>query len=200
MGEVRVGGCFVCFCSRFGPSLPASRGTCGGGGFFFTSHDHEQLIQRTKSYSDDTTPSGNGLAAESLLLLGYLLAEPRYLEAAERCLKTAWSSINHAAISHCSLLEALDLHLAPPQIVILRGSAEQLASWLQPTIGKFMPHSYVFAIPVDSELPPSLAEKSASDATVAYVCEGMQCSPPVSSRHEWNELVEYSSAALEPSP
>ena len=170
------------------------------GGFFFTSHDHEQLIQRSKSYSDDATPSGNGIAAESLLLLGYLLAEPGYINAAERCLKAAWSSINHAAISHCSLLEALDSQLAPPQIVILRGSAEQLAAWLQPTIGKFMPHSYVFAIPADSELPPSLVEKSASDAALAYVCEGMQCSPPISTMNEWNELVDDSSAALEHPP
>ncbi len=167
------------------------------GGFYFTSHDHEQLIQRSKSYSDNATPSGNGIAAESLMLLGYLLAEPGYINAAERCLKAAWSSINHAAISHCSLLEALDSHLTPPQIVILRGSAEQLSSWLQPTAGQFMPHTHVFAIPADSELPPSLAEKSASEATVAYVCEGMQCSPPISSRNEWNELIGNSTAALE---
>ena len=170
------------------------------GGFFFTSHDHEQLIQRSKSYSDDATPSGNGIAAESLLLLGYLLAEPRYINAAEHCLKAAWSNINQNAISHCSLLEALDSHLTPPQIVIVRGSAEQLASWLQPTIGKFMPHTYVFAIPADSELPPLLAEKSASDAALAYVCEGMQCSPPIRSLNEWAELVDDSTAALERTP
>jgi uncharacterized protein len=169
------------------------------GGFFFTSHDHEQLIQRSKSYSDDATPSGNGIAAESLLLLGYLLAEPRYINVAENCLKAAWNSINHAAISHCSLLEALDSHLAPPQIIILRGSAEQMASWLQPAIGKFIPHTHVFAIPADSELPPSLAEKSAFDTTVAYVCEGMQCSPPISARNEWNKLVDDSTAALKTS-
>jgi uncharacterized protein YyaL (SSP411 family) len=170
------------------------------GGFFFTSHDHEQLIQRSKSYSDDATPSGNGTAAESLLLLGYLLAEPRYIDAAERCLKAAWNSINKAAISHCSLLEALDAHLAPPQIVILRGPAEEFDDWLQPTIGSFMPHSYIFAIPADSELPPSLAEKSASDTTLAYVCEGMQCSPPISSSSEWHALIDDSKAALEPRP
>ncbi len=170
------------------------------GGFFFTSHDHEQLIQRSKSYSDDATPSGNGIAAESLLLLGYLLAEPRYIDAAERCLKAAWNSINQAAISHCSLLEALDAHLAPPQIVILRGPAEKLDDWLQPTFGSYMPHSYIFAIPADSELPPSLAEKSASDTTLAYICEGMQCSPPISSSSEWNALIDDSKAALEPRP
>ena len=168
------------------------------GGFFFTSHDHEQLIQRTKTYSDDATPSGNGVAAESLLILGYLLAEPRYINAAERCLKAAWGSINEAAISHCSLLEALDANLEPPQIIILRGSAEELESWQKPTIGAYLPHTYVFAITEDSELPPALAEKSASGSTLAYVCEGTQCSPPISSRREWDELIDDSKASIEP--
>jgi uncharacterized protein YyaL (SSP411 family) len=167
------------------------------GGFFFTSHDHEQLIQRSKHYSDDAIPSGNGVAAENLLVLGYLLAEPRYIDAAERCLKAAWGSINQAAISHCSLLEALDASLEPPQIIILRGPADELNSWLQPSIGAYLPHTYVFAMTEDSELPAALAEKSMSDSTVAYVCEGMQCSPPISARHEWNELIEGSKAALE---
>jgi len=168
------------------------------GGFFFTSHDHEQLIQRTKTYSDDATPSGNGIAAESLLVLGYLLAEPRYIDAAERCLKAAWTSINQAAISHCSLLEALDASLEPPKIIILRGSADELASWLQTATGAFLPHTYIFAIAEDSELPPSLAEKSMSNRVLAYVCEGMQCSPPISSRRVWDELIEDSKAVLEP--
>ncbi len=166
------------------------------GGFFFTSHDHEQLIQRSKSYSDDAIPAGNGIAAESLLLLGYLLAEPRYIDAAERCLKAAWSSINHAAISHCSLLEALDSHLDPPQIIILRGPAEGLSDWLRPAIGKFTPHTCIFAIAEDNALPPALAEKSMSDTVSAYVCEGMQCLPPVSSLSEWRALIGDRVAAL----
>lgn len=167
------------------------------GGFFFTSHDHEQLIQRSKSYSDDATPSGNGIAAESLFVLGYLLAEPRYIDAAERCLKAAWRSIDQAAISHCSLLEALDQYLDPPQIIILRGSADALASWQQPAKGAFLPHSYIFAIPADHGLPPSLAEKQVSETTLAYVCEGMQCAPPINARNEWNELINNSKATLE---
>ena len=166
------------------------------GGFFFTSHDHEQLIQRTKTYNDDATPSGNGVAAESLLILGYLLAEPRYIDAAERCLKAAWNSINQAAISHCSLLDALDAHQEPPQIVILRGPEDELNSWLQAANGAYLPHNFIFAIAANHELPPSLAEKTMSDSMQAYVCEGMQCSPPISSRREWNALVEDSKASI----
>ena len=39
------------------------------GGFFFTSHDHETLIQRNKTGQDNATPSGNGIAAQALLRL-----------------------------------------------------------------------------------------------------------------------------------
>ncbi len=50
------------------------------GGFFFTSDDHEQLILRPKTFGDDATPAGNGVAARLLVRLGFLLAEPRYLD------------------------------------------------------------------------------------------------------------------------
>jgi hypothetical protein len=36
------------------------------GGFWFTSHDHEPLIQRMKPVHDNATPAGNGLAALAL--------------------------------------------------------------------------------------------------------------------------------------
>ncbi len=160
------------------------------GGFFFTSHDHEQLIQRTKDFSDDAIPSGNGIAAESLLLLGYLLAEPRYTDAAERCLKAAWDTINQAAISHCSLLGALDSYLQPPKIVILRGPEQQFGDWLAPTRERYTPECYFFAIPDHSELPAPLAEKTAADSVLAYVCQGMQCNPPIGSQEEWKAFVD----------
>jgi uncharacterized protein YyaL (SSP411 family) len=54
------------------------------GGFFFTSDDHEVLMHRSKSLSDDATPAGNGIAAHALVRMGYLLGETRYLDAADR--------------------------------------------------------------------------------------------------------------------
>src|SRR5207253_4819205 len=65
----------------------------GAGGFYFTSDDHETLIHRMKSFSDDATPSGNGVAASVLLRLGNLLGEPRYLAAAERTLRAARAAL-----------------------------------------------------------------------------------------------------------
>ena len=48
------------------------------GGFFFTSHDHETLIQRNKTGQDNATPSGNGIAAQALLRLSELTGDMRY--------------------------------------------------------------------------------------------------------------------------
>src|SRR5581483_1382054 len=63
------------------------------GGFFFTSDDHEKLMHRSKSFADDATPSGNAVAAFVLQRMGYALAEPQLLEAAEGTLRSAWHAI-----------------------------------------------------------------------------------------------------------
>ena len=49
------------------------------GGFYFTSHTHEQLIHRPKQGHDNATPSGNGIAAVALQKLGHILGELNYL-------------------------------------------------------------------------------------------------------------------------
>jgi uncharacterized protein YyaL (SSP411 family) len=42
------------------------------------------------------------------------------------------------------------------------------------------PHRMVVAVPATVQsLPPALASKKALGSTVAYVCRGMTCSPPV---------------------
>ena len=63
-----------------------------GGGFFFTSHDHEKLIHRTKIGHDNATPSGNGVAVCALQRLSHLTGEARYRSAAERGLQCVLSA------------------------------------------------------------------------------------------------------------
>lgn len=65
--------------------------------------DHEELIQRPKTLSDDATPSGNGIAAFALAPFGYLLGETKYLKAADRTLQFAAQSISQSPIGHSSL-------------------------------------------------------------------------------------------------
>ena len=97
----------------------------GAGGFFFTAADHERLIHRSKTFSDDALPSGNGVAASVLCRLGYLLGELPYLDAAERTLRAGWPMLQQYPQAHMSMLNALEDFLAPPQILIIRGDAAQ---------------------------------------------------------------------------
>jgi len=150
------------------------------GGFFFTADDHEALIHRSRSFSDEAVPSGNAIAAQSLTRLGLLLGETRYLDAAARTLRAAWSPLDRYPHGHAAMLVALEEHLEPPQIVIVRGPAAEAASWRDELAKLYAPRRLTFAIPADArDLPPALADKKPQDGTVAYVCEAMTCSAPV---------------------
>ncbi len=154
------------------------------GGFFFTSDDHEVLIHRSKTFADDATPAGNGIAAYVLQRLGHLLGESRYLAAAEQTLRAAWSAIEQFPQAHTTLLLALEELLHPPQLVILRGSEPALSRWASDLGQLYAPRRMVLAIPLEpQDLPAALAGKPGAPEreVVAYVCEGSVCSAPLDS-------------------
>ncbi len=152
------------------------------GGFFFTSDDHEALIHRSKSFGDDATPAGNGIAAFVLQRMGHLLGETRYLAVAEQTLKAAWAVIEKYPQAHISLALALEELLHPPEIVILRGALEEIEPWQSELARIYAPRRIVLAIPGDArDLPSSLADKPTRGGAVAYVCEGNVCSAPLES-------------------
>jgi uncharacterized protein YyaL (SSP411 family) len=149
------------------------------GGFFFTASDHERLIHRSKSFADDSIPSGNAAAASVLCRLGFLLGEVRYLDAAERTLKAAWPAMLEYPHGHMSLLSALEDFLAPPQILVIRGRPPELTRWSSALGAAYAPTRMIFAIPADTpNLPQALADKRPAEMTVAYLCTGMVCSAP----------------------
>ncbi len=130
------------------------------GGFFFTAADHEQLIHRSKTFSDESLPSGNGIAASVLCRLGYLLGELPYLDAAERTLRAGWPMLQQYPQAHMSLLNALEDFLGSAQILIIRGDAAQAQRWAAELGALYAPTRMIFAIPRDAaELPPALAAK-----------------------------------------
>jgi uncharacterized protein len=158
------------------------------GGFFFTSDDHEQLIHRSKSFADEATPAGNGVAAFVLQRMGYLLGETRYLEAAERIVRAAWLAMEKYPHAHTTLLSALEELLSPPEIIILRGEQSEITAWARELHNLYAPRRLVLAAPADAQgLPPALADKTfpatappASNA-IAYICRGNTCSAPIES-------------------
>lgn len=147
------------------------------GGFFFTANDHEKLLYRPKSMMDEAVPSGNGIAVQVLLRLGYLLGEPRYITHAEKTLQAAWPTLSAYPAEHCTLLIGLLDLLIPPTIIVIRGPQYALQTWQTACRGI---NHYVIAIPeTETKLPPALAAKKTNEEMVAYICRGMQCSSPV---------------------
>ncbi len=157
------------------------------GAFFFTADDHETLMHRPKPLADEAVPSGNGIAAFALQRLGFLLGDTRYLDAAEKTLRNAWRAIDEYPHGHVSLLNALEEYLHHPEIIIIRGDAEEISRWRDSAAMIYAPRRLVFAIGSDTEgLPGSLAErKPVPDETIAYRCVGSHCSLPISS---WQAL------------
>ncbi len=152
------------------------------GGFYFTAHDHEVLISRSKSYADESVPAGNAAAARSLGRLGHILGESRYLESAEKCLQSAWPLLQQMPVGHASMLLALEDYLFPPQTIILRGKSDEMRSWQAVCQHDYSTQRLCFAIPDSARaLPGVLAERKPMETVVAYLCKGYQCSVPVTS-------------------
>jgi len=152
------------------------------GGFFFTADDHEALIHRPKPFSDEATPSGNGIAVRVLLRLGHLLGEQRYAEAAERALRAAWPVLERYPEAHGSLLQGLETFLNPPELIIIRGEPAVTEEWKKYVDAGYHPNRLSFSIPGGEErLPGLLAERRPRGEAVAYLCQGTRCREPVTS-------------------
>ena len=152
------------------------------GGFWFTANDHEALIQRPKPWADEAIPSGNGIAARALLRLGHLLGETRYLDAAERTLRAASSTMQQMPLACASLLRALNDFLHPRTHVVIRAAdGAEAASWNDVMRDIAADAADVYLIPPDTgALPGILAAQTHRAGGVAYVCRGVNCLPPVS--------------------
>lgn len=161
------------------------------GGFYFTANDHESLIQRPKVSADEATPAGNGIAANSLLRLGYLLGDIRFLDAAEKTIAYASQQIMNSPMSHGALLNALEETIEPPATIILRGAIDDIRQWQQLCQKEFNPTTAVYAIPGNATaLPDAISSKfSDNDKTIAYVCTGTSCQPPITDLNELMQLL-----------
>jgi len=161
------------------------------GGFWFTAHDHEELIHRPKPVLDDALPPGNAIAVRALVAFGHLTAESRYLDAAHATVNWARGFAERQPAAHSALLTAIEEATEPGATVILRGPPDSIAPWLDAARGGFEPTRTVYAIPYDCQAPsylPRLVTAETRARVTAFVCQGLVCSAPIS------EIDEFRSA------
>ncbi len=158
------------------------------GGFYFTSHDHEQLIHRAKQGFDNATPNGNGIVAVALQRLGHILGEPRYLQSAERTLRAFDSTLKRNPAGCATLSHALYEYLTPPTMVIMYGPIDKLRQWHHELSQFYFPHHLFFYLPLalveaEKKLPITLQRPTfqlkESNAVNAWVCKGVVCSQSI---------------------
>ena len=150
------------------------------GGFFFTSHDHERLIHRSKPGHDNATPSGNGVAAQALITFGHLAAEPRLVEAGERTVRLFARALGESPGGYSTLLCALEDALAPPSSVLLFGAPDVCAAWQRALEVDYRPTTRVFNLAGCDNIPAALIKGPVAAAgATAWVCRGTQCLAPI---------------------
>jgi uncharacterized protein YyaL (SSP411 family) len=148
------------------------------GGFFFTSHDHETLIQRNKTGQDNAIPSGNGIAAQALLRLGELTGNTNYAEAAERCLRLFFPTMQ-AASQFSSLCTALEAALQPTSMLVVCGTEKETAAWKAAVSAKYRPGLMIIVLKGNETGLPLPLNKPCTSTTTAWLCHGTQCLPPI---------------------
>ncbi len=160
------------------------------GGFFFTSHDHERLLQRRKDFMDDSLPSGNGAAALSLLILGHLAGRRDYLDAARKTLEAGRGLLERAPQACTAMAAALLEYTEPRQVIILRGREQTLTQWRRRIEIDLDVRSLVFAVAeTEQGLPDLIKEKKPQGPATAFICKGFQCLAPVSDLDELQRLL-----------
>ena len=158
------------------------------GGFFFTGDAHKNLLVRAKPTYDGAEPSGNSVAAISLLRLAKLLDRSDYYEKAQALLEASAGQIARAPQGYLRMLCAVDFFLHPPKEIAIAGNpeAKDTQALLQAVFGHFVPSKVVALVdPANgaAELGkaiPLLAEKALIDGkATAYVCKDFACGLPV---------------------
>jgi uncharacterized protein YyaL (SSP411 family) len=149
------------------------------GGFFFTSNEHEALLYRPKPSNDSSLPSGNGVAALALGRLAALTGEERPARAAQRTVESLFALLRSHPAGCATLAQALDETLAPPSVLVLRGTPDALAEWSRRLAAEFLPDTLVLAIPDGTPgLPAALDKPRHSGPVTGWLCRGPLCLAP----------------------
>ena len=154
--------------------------------FFFTTHDHEELIVRHKEYLDNATPSGNSTCCLNLQRLGYLLDRPRYLELATRQLEHMGFGFAKHPLAFSNWLQALDFHFGPVTEIVVLGGAGLEDPLVELLRDRFLPSRVIVRVSeetpsqeLEQAVPLLRGKRRQGNTTTVYVCQDSVCTPPV---------------------
>ncbi len=161
------------------------------GGYFRTPSDGEELLAREKPGYDGAEPTGNSVAALTLLRLEAITGEARWREAAERVLRCFGALLAGAPGALGEMLLAVDFALGEvKEIVLVRPRGGGDAPLLDVLRTRFLPHS-VLVRAEEGATDPALARDRPAlrGQPTAYVCVRGACQLPVTAPDELAKLL-----------
>ncbi len=160
-----------------------------GGALFQTEADSTHVAVRLRDLYDGATPSGNSVAAMSLVRLHQLTGEERFEIAARSLLLAVSGDLERAPGAYPAMLMALDRFLSERETIVIAGDRRrpETEAMLRALRTRFRPHSAVLL--ADGRNAAALAPLSAmvagkfagQDGPRAYICRGRTCGPPLAS-------------------
>jgi uncharacterized protein YyaL (SSP411 family) len=168
------------------------------GGYYLTSDDAEGLIIRPHLSVDDAIPNHTGLIAQNLARLSVLTGEARWRSQTDALFAALLPRATENLFGHLSLLNALDVHLAANEIVVVGEGAQADALLAQ---ARRLPHATSIVLHprrADALGPahPTRAKLNAVKNSAAFVCHGQSCSLPVTEPAALLRLVTTAAVTL----
>lgn len=153
------------------------------GAYYFTANDAEALIARTKSASDNATPSGNAVAADAMAKLYHLTGEDRFRAGATAVITAFSGALTRNFFPLAALLSAAETLQDVTQIAVVGAHDDSRTIELKRAAYRNAPPNFIFMHTAgDSVLPPhhpAAGKMGMSDTPAAFVCRGTTCSLPL---------------------
>ncbi len=160
------------------------------GGFWQATADTPHLLLRYKEDYDGAEPSGNSVAALTLLRLAAIADRQDWRAAAEKAIRLLAQRLHQFPQAVPHLLLALDFALQEPRRIVLAGpfKGDDTKGLLRAAHSVFQPHKVVLgnAGPVEAFARTLPVNES---FTQAYCCTGTACQPPTRDRATLREFL-----------
>ena len=150
------------------------------GGFWQSAAGSTDLILRVKDDYDGAEPSGNSVAALSLLKLGAITGQKNFAEAAEKTLRLFAPRLQNFPQAMPFMLHALDFSLEEPRRIVIAGEPgpDKFQELLRAAHSVYHPGRIITGnASAVGEFARTLPAKNGA---VAYLCTGGACQPPTS--------------------
>ena len=163
------------------------------GGFFYSGKGNETLIAQRKDVYDGAIPSGNSVAALTMMRLSRMTGNVDLEKKVDRMVQTFSSQISAYPLTSTHFLQALDFALGPAQEIVIRGDKKNQTTqnMIRLVQKSFLPHK-VLLLQSEGAEGERLAQLSSfinpmitcNQKPMVYVCEQFSCKKPMTEVEE----------------